>query len=85
MVGQSRSLGQSSSLGPDIISRVPRILVLQPHRRRSGPFYRPGIAPGTLKDSSCPSPLAPDTLKGSPRSSPLAHALNTSQAPDANP
>ena len=45
------------------------------------PVYRPGIAPDTLKDFSCPSPLAPDTLEGSPRSSPLAPALNTSLAP----
>ena len=48
------------------------------------PVYRPGIAPDTLKDLSCPSPLAPDTLDSSPHSSPLAPAFNTSPAPDAN-
>ena len=43
------------------------------------PVYRPGIAPDTLKDLSCPSPLAPDTLDGSPHSSLLAPAFNPSQ------
>ena len=70
------------------------IQTLNPGRRGSShfspldavldPVYRPGIAPDTLKDFSCSSPLAPDTLVGSPRSSPLAPALNTTPGPDAN-
>ena len=57
-------------LRADIESRVPRVLVLQHPRRRSGPClssrYRPchrscpsPLASVTIKDSSCPSPLAP--------------------------